>query len=65
MLAEQSLAVLLVLDRDGQPFAILPGKRVLRCQALPEYVVDDPLLTTAVRGGADAEIAELIAPAGC
>ncbi|MEV8533182.1 CBS domain-containing protein [Streptomyces sp. NPDC051211] len=57
MLAQKSLPALLVLDADGQPYAIVPGSQVLR-QALPEYLVDDPLLAPALRGRADAEIAE-------
>ncbi|MFJ8669906.1 CBS domain-containing protein [Streptomyces sp. NPDC093600] len=57
MLAEKSLPALLVLDADGGPYAIVPGSQVLR-QALPEYVVDDPLLAPAIGGRADAEIAE-------
>ncbi|MFF8607144.1 CBS domain-containing protein [Streptomyces sp. NPDC015346] len=57
MFVEKSLPALLVLDADGQPHAIVPGSQVLR-QTLPAYVVDDPLLASALQGRADREIVE-------
>ncbi|CAL9651604.1 hypothetical protein SUDANB120_06643 (plasmid) [Streptomyces sp. enrichment culture] len=57
LLAQESLPALLVLDSDGQPYAIVPGSQVLR-QALPEYVVDDPLLGSGLHGNADREVAQ-------
>ncbi|MER7519248.1 CBS domain-containing protein [Streptomyces sp. NPDC126499] len=60
LLARDSLPALLVLDADGQPHAIVPGSQVLR-QALPEYVIHDPLLASAAGEAIDAEIAERLA----
>lgn len=57
MLAEKSLPALLVLDSDGHPHAVVPGSQVLR-QALPDYVVDSPLVAAALPGQADREISE-------
>ncbi|WP_308307660.1 hypothetical protein [Streptomyces sp. ISL-10] len=59
LLAERSLPALLVLDRDGQPYAIVPGSQLIR-QLLPSYLVDAPRLAAAVPvvGG---ELAERLA----
>jgi hypothetical protein len=45
MLAEESLAALLVPDPDGQPYSIVPGSQLIR-QLLPSYVLDVPQLVT-------------------
>ncbi|MFG2549469.1 CBS domain-containing protein [Streptomyces sp. NPDC048581] len=57
MLAEQSLPALLVLDSDGQPYAIVPGSQLIR-QLLPAYIAEDPLLAGVVDERNDAELAE-------
>ncbi|MEU0372293.1 CBS domain-containing protein [Streptomyces sp. NPDC006283] len=55
LLAEQSLPALLVLDLDGQPYAIVPGSQLIR-QLLPAYLVDEPQLAAVpVVGGELAE----------
>ena len=57
MLAEQSLPALLVLDSDGQPYAIVPGSQLIR-QLLPAYIAEDPLHAGVVDERNDAELAE-------
>ncbi len=57
MLAEQSLPALLVLDADGQPYAIVPSSQLIR-QLLPSYIIEDPLLAGVVDERNDAEVAE-------
>ncbi|MFE7276097.1 CBS domain-containing protein [Streptomyces sp. NPDC057623] len=57
MLAEQSLPALLVLDSDGQPYAIVPGSQIIR-QFIPAYIAEDPLLAGVVDERNDAEVAE-------
>lgn len=44
-LAEHKLPALLVLDPDGQPYAVVPGSQLVG-QLLPEYVLQDPSLVT-------------------
>lgn len=57
ILAEQSLSALLVLDSDGQPYAIVPGAQLIR-QLLPAYIAEDPLPAGVVGERNDAEAAE-------
>ncbi|MFI5642269.1 CBS domain-containing protein [Streptomyces goshikiensis] len=47
LLAEHDLAALLVLERDGTPYAVVPGSQLLR-QLVPEYVMEDPLLAAVI-----------------
>ncbi|WP_371640262.1 CBS domain-containing protein [Streptomyces virginiae] len=47
LLAEHDLAALLVLDRDGTPYAVVPGSQLVR-QLVPEYVMEDPLLAAVI-----------------
>ncbi|WP_240134503.1 CBS domain-containing protein [Streptomyces sp. MUM 178J] len=47
LLAEKQLPALLVLDADGQPYAIVPGSQLVR-QLVPEYVMEDPLLASVI-----------------
>ncbi|WP_329377117.1 hypothetical protein OG625_06245 [Streptomyces sp. NBC_01351] len=47
MLAQHSLPALLVLDSDGQPYAIVPGPQLIR-QVLPTYIAEDHLLAPFV-----------------
>lgn len=60
MLAEQSLAALLVLDSDGQPYAIVPGSQLIR-QLIPVYVAEDPSLAGVVGEQHDGELTERLA----
>jgi CBS domain-containing protein len=46
---------LIVLDRDGRPYAVLPGSQVLRF-LLPAYVQDDPALARAYNESAADEL---------
>lgn len=43
MLAEHRLPGVLVIDKDGKPFAVLPASQVVRF-LVPTYVQDDPAL---------------------
>ncbi|WP_371591711.1 CBS domain-containing protein [Streptomyces virginiae] len=47
LLAEHDLAALLVLERDGTPYAVVPGSQLVR-QLVPEYVMEDPLLAAVI-----------------
>ncbi|MGW0697878.1 CBS domain-containing protein [Streptomyces sp. NPDC002867] len=60
MLAGRSLPALLVLDADGQPYAIVPGSQLVR-QLLPVYLLDDPLLAAVVDERHDADVTERLA----
>ncbi|MER6999182.1 CBS domain-containing protein [Streptomyces sp. NPDC000410] len=60
MLAEQSLPALLVLDADGQPYAIVPGSQLIR-QLIPAYIAEDPALAGVVGEQHDGELAERLA----
>lgn len=53
LFVQQRLPALLVLDRDQRPYSIVPGSQLLRVM-VPEFVVQDPSLARALRGG-DAE----------
>lgn len=43
VLRHERLAGLIVLDKDGKPYTVLPGSQVLRF-LVPPYVQDDPRL---------------------
>lgn len=43
MLAQKRLVGLIVCDRDGKPYTVLPGSQVLKF-LVPQYVQDDPAL---------------------
>lgn len=59
MLAGQDLPGLIVLDRQGEPFTVLPGPDVLRL-AIPQYCLDDPALARVVdEAAADLFVREL------
>ncbi|MET9956555.1 CBS domain-containing protein [Streptomyces sp. NPDC006339] len=60
MLAEQSLSALLVLDADGQPYAIVPGSQLIG-RLIPAYVSEDPALAGVLGGRGDGELAERLA----
>ncbi|MFE0255783.1 CBS domain-containing protein [Streptomyces sp. NPDC059010] len=47
LLAEQKLPALLVVDRDGQPYAIVPGSQLIG-QLVPEYAREDPHLAAGL-----------------
>ncbi|MFC9915003.1 CBS domain-containing protein [Streptomyces sp. NPDC059862] len=47
LLAEHKLPALLVVDRDGQPYAIVPGSQLIG-QLVPEYALEDPLLPAVI-----------------
>jgi CBS domain-containing protein len=47
LLAEHKLPALLVVDRDGQPYAIVPGSQLIG-QLVPEYALEDPLLAAVL-----------------
>ncbi|KAB1150138.1 CBS domain-containing protein [Streptomyces luteolifulvus] len=47
LLAEHKLPALLVVDRDGQPYAIVPGSQLI-AQLLPEFVLEDPLFAAVI-----------------
>ncbi|MFI6012601.1 hypothetical protein ACIBAG_27935 [Streptomyces sp. NPDC051243] len=47
LLAEHKLPALLVVDRDAQPYAIVPGSQLIG-QLAPAYVLENPLLTAAI-----------------
>ncbi|MFF1506754.1 CBS domain-containing protein [Streptomyces sp. NPDC058326] len=53
LFVEHRLPALLVLDGDQRPYAIVPGSQLLKVM-VPEFVVQDPTLAGALRGG-DAE----------
>ncbi|MFD5393296.1 hypothetical protein ACFWJW_03440 [Streptomyces sp. NPDC127097] len=60
LLAGQSLAALLVLDADNQPYAIVPGSQLIR-QLIPAYIAEDPALAGVVTDQHDGELAERLA----
>ncbi|MEU7297156.1 CBS domain-containing protein [Streptomyces exfoliatus] len=60
MLAGQSLPALLVVDADGQPYAIVPGSQLIR-QLIPAYIAEDPSLAGAAGDQHDGELAERLA----
>ncbi|WP_405592399.1 CBS domain-containing protein [Streptomyces sp. NBC_01092] len=47
LLAEYKLPALLVVDPDGQPYAIVPGSQLIG-QLVPEYALEDPLLGAVI-----------------
>ncbi|QKV96093.1 CBS domain-containing protein [Streptomyces sp. NA02950] len=47
IMAEHRLPGLLVLDREGEPKAILPASRVVKA-LVPPYVIEDPTLAAVV-----------------
>jgi hypothetical protein len=59
LLATADLPGLIVVDNQGQPFAVLPGTQVLRL-AVPAYCQDDPTLARVIdEAAADVFINEL------
>ncbi|MFI7358959.1 CBS domain-containing protein [Streptomyces avidinii] len=60
MLARHSLPALLVLDSDGQPYAIVPGSQLIR-QVLPAYIAEGQLLAPFAGEQHDAELVERLA----
>jgi predicted transcriptional regulator len=59
LLATADLPGLIVVDDQGQPFAVLPGTQVLRL-AVPAYCQDDPTLARVIdEAAADVFINEL------
>ncbi|WP_236241865.1 CBS domain-containing protein [Streptomyces sp. CC228A] len=48
LFAEQQLPALLVVDRDGGPYAIVPGSQLLRV-IVPEHALREPALARALR----------------
>jgi CBS domain-containing protein len=57
MLFEQRLPALLVLDPDGQPYAIVPGSQLIR-QLVPGYIIEDSLLAAVLDDRHDADVRE-------
>ncbi|MFD3531239.1 CBS domain-containing protein [Streptomyces sp. NPDC058664] len=57
LLAERSLPALLVLDSDGQPFAVVPGSQLIR-QLVPSYIAEQPALAAAARHQPDGGLGE-------
>ncbi|MGW3248424.1 CBS domain-containing protein [Streptomyces sp. NPDC001070] len=47
LLAERRLPGVLVVDEDGQPYAILPASRLVKL-IVPDYVLEDPTLAAVV-----------------
>ncbi|MFF7074548.1 CBS domain-containing protein [Streptomyces pseudovenezuelae] len=47
LLFEHKLPALLVADRDGQPYAIVPGSQPME-RLVPEYALDDPILVAVI-----------------
>ncbi|MGC9544540.1 hypothetical protein [Streptomyces sp. UG1] len=47
LLAEHKLPAPLVVDRDGLPYAIVPGSQLIG-QLVPEYALEDPSLSALV-----------------
>ncbi|MGW0761341.1 CBS domain-containing protein [Streptomyces sp. NPDC002814] len=47
LLAEYKLPALLVVDPDGQPYAIVPGSQLIG-QLVPEYALEDPALAAVI-----------------
>jgi CBS domain-containing protein len=59
LLAGQDLPGLIVVDRQGRPFTVLPGTEVLR-MAIPRYCQDDPALARVIdEAAADLFLREL------
>ena len=59
LLAGQDLPGLIVVDRRGRPFTVLPGTEVLR-MAIPRYCQDDPTLARVIdEAAADLFLREL------
>ncbi|WP_327354516.1 CBS domain-containing protein [Streptomyces sp. NBC_01304] len=59
LLAERKLPALLVVDRDGQPWAIVPGSQLVR-QLVPDYVQQDPLLASVITDRSLDEVHEAV-----
>lgn len=57
ILADQGLPALLVLDSNGQPYAIVPGSQMVR-QLVPDYLLNDPLLAATADDQQHADIME-------
>lgn len=47
LLFEHKLPALLVVDRDGQPYAIVPGSQPME-RLVPEYALGDPILVAVI-----------------
>lgn len=47
LMAQHQLPGLLVLDRDGEPKAILPASQVIKA-LVPAYVIEDPALAAVI-----------------
>ncbi|OAH10353.1 CBS domain-containing protein [Streptomyces jeddahensis] len=47
LLAEHRLPALLVVDPDGQPYAIVPGSQLIG-RLVPDYSLDDPLVAATI-----------------
>jgi len=59
LFAEHQLPALLVVDRDGHPYAIVPGSQLLRV-IVPEYVLREPSLTPSLRDGDDERLSDVL-----
>ena len=55
LMAERQLAGLIVCDKDGRPYTVLPGSEILRF-LIPAYVQDDPALARALDEEASDEL---------
>ncbi|MGW0366126.1 CBS domain-containing protein [Streptomyces sp. NPDC002990] len=60
LFVERRLPALLVVDRDGRPYAIVPGSQLLKIM-VPEFVLRDPSLAQALTAGATESLPEALA----
>lgn len=59
LFAEHQLPALLVVDRDGRPYAIVPGSQLLRV-IVPEFVLREPSLAPSLRDGAGERLLDVL-----